>query len=145
MGKTAGIFNRAFPAQCTVPAIIIVFHQPVARQIPDLLQIPERIHIQNILAKAAVKTLDKTVLLRLARLDPPMANPVRTAKPPEGPAGKLRPVVTANVSRETAFSSNDLKAANNPGRRQARIDLNRQSLTVKIVDHIKCPEGSSAA
>jgi hypothetical protein len=102
-GKTAGIFNRTLATQRIVPAVIIVFHKPVTSQVSDLLQIPEYIHIQNVLTKTPVKTFDITVLLRFARLNTPMTNPVTAAELSESMTGKLRPVVTADISGKSFF------------------------------------------
>jgi hypothetical protein len=95
-------------------SVMIVFNLPITRQFSNLLQIPERVHVQNILTETAIKTLDKTVLLRLARLNAAMTNPVAAAKFPEKSADKLWTVVTANVSWKTAFRADNFKAANNP-------------------------------
>jgi len=119
---------------------MIIFNLPFAGQVPNLAQIPERMHIQNVLAIAAVKTLDKAVLLRFAGLDTTVTNPVCTAKLSESSADKLGAVVTAYIHGKTSLCTDDIKAANYPCGRQARINLDRQAFAVKIVNHIKCPE-----
>ena len=86
-----------------MPAIMIVFNPPIAGKLSDLTQIPERVHIQNILAIAAIETLNIAVLLRLAGFDTSMANPVRTTKLPETTTDEFRPVIAANVPGKTPF------------------------------------------
>ena len=66
-----------------------------------------------------------------------MTNPVSAAELSKRTADKLRAVVTAKIFRIATFRADHLKTANNPYRRQACINLDRQCLTVEIVKHIK--------
>jgi len=126
-------------------AIMIVLDLPLAGQFPYLTQVSKRMHIQNVLTKAPVESLDKAVLNRLARLDASMPDFMKTAKLPEGSADKFRPVVAADIFGIAAFGCDYLKAADDPRRRQAGINLDRQCLTVEIINNIERPKGPAIA
>ena len=92
---------------------------------------------QPIVAHRAVIALDISILLRLARLDEVDANAAFGGPGQRHGADVLRAVIAANDLGFATPFDDPVEGADDAFGRQGEIDLDAESLTVVVVDHIE--------
>jgi len=96
--------------------------------------------IQPFVPDSAVVTLDAGVLLRLSGLDVKDGNPLFLSPFHQLSADVFRPVVGSCRAGFAAPFDDAVKASDHAFRWQRKIDLDAQTLAVKIVQHVQEPK-----
>lgn len=110
-----------------------------------MTDVAEPVFTQAFIAKAPVKTLDKSVLCRLARLDKSQLHFMLKGPLIERAAGKLRALIDSYRSRIAAKQRNavqntrDLHAGNPEG------NSDRQAFLCEVIDAGKAPDPATSS
>ena len=97
-------------------AALIIILTPFTDGFPDMTDVTEPVFIQTLIAKAPVRTLNKSVLCRLAGLDKPQLHAMLKGPLIERAAGKFRALIssycrlTAPKQRNAVRNTRDLKS-----------------------------------
>ena len=98
---------------------------------------------QPVVAHRAVIAFDISILLRLSRLDEVDANAAFGGPGQRHGADVLRAVIAANDLGFATPFDDPVEAADDAFGRQGEIDLDAESLTIVVVDHIEQPDASA--
>src|ERR1700691_3005861 len=102
-------------------------------------QIPEPVHVQALIAQAAMEALHMRVLRGLAWLDVNRVDLVLHAPCEIVPGTHLRPVVAANRLRTATPFDHQPQSAREAAAGHRGIDLQRQALAREAIHHAEDP------
>src|SRR5947209_1420694 len=110
---------------------LVVTMQPVARDLPHLLEGIKQVRTQHLFAVSAVEALDVGVLVGLARLNEADLDVLLLAPVGERLTRELRAVVTPNRRRMTVQIDHLREKGDYPGRRNADRNVDSERPTVR--------------
>jgi hypothetical protein len=101
--------------------------------------------IKPFVPDGTIITLDIGILPGLSRLDMPDRNSQRFSPFQQLAADLVRAVVDTNGARSAAPFDDRGKAADDPLRRQRKVDLDAQTFAVEVIQHVQQPERPAVA
>jgi hypothetical protein len=116
---------------------VIVSPQPAGCKIQDLIECFKQMMGQSVVAYRAAIALDICILLRLSRLDKVDANAAFGGPGQRHGADVLRAVIAANDLGFATPFDDPVEGADDAFGRHGEIDLDAESLTVVVVDHVE--------
>lgn len=118
----------------------IVFPAPDRESISNIVEGPEPVRVQALVAQLPMKTFHMPVLHRVPRLDVHQAD-LAVLGPAQHLRGELRAVVQTQVLRPSTLFDHSLQHPRHPCRAQAGAGFQRQALARTRIDHVLAPAG----
>lgn len=125
--------------------LAVIFRQPALRTFPRFIQGSEQIKIQYLRPVGAVKTLDKSILRRLSRLDKFQSHTMFFGPLLLCQWDQFWPVIHQHPQRIAAVCHYPVQHSHNALRRNIQVNFYRQRFTIKIIHRIEGPEASATA
>ena len=119
---------------------LIVFDQPVFRDLAHLLQGFEDMEVQHFFAETAVESFYQGVLGWFAGLNEFQLDSMISSPFSHGSGYEFRPVVHPHLPGVPPEHRKPVQSALDAGRRQIQIDLDGQCLPIAVINHIEGPE-----
>ena len=110
---------------------------------PDFGEIPEDIHVQNLVPVSSIEALYVGVLGRRSRLDELQCYAVLFSPIRQGDGDELGAVIHAQFGGIASPGDDAFQYPNDPRGREVQINLYGQDLPVKVVHHVERPEASA--
>lgn len=122
---------------------VVVDLQPIVRLFSDLIQIFKYLHIEHGFAISSVESFDEAVLHWFSLLDKFQFDTVFFCPFGNRNAGEFRSVVKSQAQQKSTPFGDLIENSDDSSRSQTQINLDLQSLSIKIIDQIECPKSSA--
>jgi len=123
--------------------VVVVAMPPVFGHSANVVEGLEDVAVEDFGPEGSIESLDVGVLGRFARLDVDERNAVTGRPVLQGLADEFRPVVEPQALRLAAGLDQFVERTDDPGGRQAGVDLDPQRFAVEVVVDVEDPKTST--
>jgi len=130
-------FGSRQSAEPVVISLLVVLEHPRPAELSNFVERSEQPGVEHFFSIRSIESLEVGVLIGLAGLDVVDQDTVCLAPADEALAEELRAVVGAKYVRLAALGPELFKDADEAQARQRCVDLDRQCLSIEVVEHVE--------